>query len=393
MTAEGSDPTPAGRLTLLLTSPRVAPGLLSWPAWELLRRADRVLTDDPDHPQRPPLDAAGIAVEHAFVPAHGAGDPVPAAAAPAPALARWLLDEAASGVELVWLAPDDGAGELGRALAHLLAERADAGASVVPELEVVPASYDLPGARLLDLVAVMDQLRAHCPWVREQTHRSLVRYLVEESYETVEAIETGDRTHLREELGDLLFQVVFHARLAEEGAAGEDGADDGERGETWTIDDVAGDLVEKLIRRNPHVFGETRRETGPGDVAEIENVWDQLKAEEKRRTSAVEGVPLALPALTLADKLLGRTQRTGLAIQGPRVTAAEATGEPLTAERLGELLFALVEQARVAGIDPEQALRDACRRFVAAVEVAEAPPAAGSGEASEGAGGGDAPGP
>jgi XTP/dITP diphosphohydrolase len=353
-----------GRLTLLLTSPRVAPGLLSWPAWDLLRRADRVLTGDPDHPQRPALEAAGVTVADASVPTSPVSD--------APALARWLLDEAAGGASLVWLAPDDGAGELGRALAQLLAERADAGLSGGPELEVVPASYDLPGARLLDLVAVMDQLRARCPWVREQTHRSLVRYLVEESYETVEAIETGDRTHLREELGDLLFQVVFHARLAEEAeesARADEYAEDANA--AWTIDDVAGDLVEKLIRRNPHVFGAAQRETGPDDVAEIENAWDALKAEEKRRTSAVEGVPLALPALTLADKLLGRTERTGPAIRPTQRFAPETTREPLTAERLGELLFALVERARVAGIDPEQALRDACRRFIADVETAE----------------------
>ena len=209
---------------------------------------------------------------------------------------------------MVWLAADDGA-EVGRALGGLLAHQAEAGVRDLPELEVLPASYDLPGARLLDLVEVMDQLRARCPWVQQQTHRSLVRYLVEESAETVEAIETGDRSHLREELGDLLFQVIFHARLAEESPEA-----------PWAIDDVAGDLVEKLIRRNPHVFAAG----DAADAAEVESVWDALKAEEKRRTSAVEGVPLGLPALSLADKLLSRTSGSGTGSAGRGIGTAAA---------------------------------------------------------------------
>ena len=387
---------PSGRITLLLTSPRVAPGLLAFPAWDLLRRADRVLTDDPHHPQRASIEAADVAVET-----------VDATAAGAPEVAVRLVDEAAAGAELVWLAADDGAPDLGRALGHLLARRAEAGVTGLPDLEVVPASYDLPGARLLDLVAVMDQLRARCPWVRQQTHRSLVRYLVEEAYETVEAIESGNRVHLREELGDLLFQVVFHARLAEEpgGQAGGVDTDEAEVDEadveepdalepeapdaspTWTIDDVAGDLVEKLIRRNPHVFGtgagdaasadtatdtDTDAATDTATAAEVENVWDALKAQEKQRTSAVEGVPLALPGLTLAEKLLGRTARSGLDLAVPAATdLADLPSHP-DAEQLGDALLAMVDRARAAGLDPEQALRDACRRYVAAVHAAEA---------------------
>jgi XTP/dITP diphosphohydrolase len=338
----------AGRITLLLTSPRVAPGLLSWPAWQLLQRADRVFTDDPEHPQRAALEAAGVRVRTL-------SEEIPDAEQPARAewTARWLVDQAAADTDLVWLASDDGSW-LGRALGHLLASRAEAGETDLPELEVVPGSYDLPGARLLDLVSVMDQLRARCPWVRQQTHRSLVRYLVEETYETVEAVETGDRAHLREELGDLLFQVVFHARLASEHPEA-----------PFTIDDVAGDLVEKLIRRNPHVFG-----SAPvGDVAEIENMWDALKKEEKGRRSALEGVPLALPALTLADKLLGRTAGRDIDV----LTADEPhLPDRPTADQIGDALFALVRRAHAAGIDPEQALRDACRRFVEAVQAAEA---------------------
>nr|WP_238344886.1 MazG family protein [Actinopolymorpha cephalotaxi] len=335
--------------------------MLAWPAWELLRSADQVLTDDAAHPQRAAVEAAGVRV-------HVVEDPLGPAE-----LAELLVTRARSGADVVWLAADDGDPVLGRALGHLLATAAEAGTQGLPTLEVVPASYDLPGARLLDLVSVMDQLRDRCPWVRDQTHRSLVRYLVEESYETVEAIETGGGQHLREELGDLLFQVVFHARLAEEDA------------ETpFSIDDVTADLVGKLIRRNPHVFGPTAvGPTGPAGstAAEVENVWDQLKAEEKQRTSVVEGVPLALPALTLADKLVGRTRRSGVRVAGPDPavlaeisadTTDTTTGpERLDADRLGEALLALVDRARSADLDPEQALRDACRRYVDAVRAAE----------------------
>lgn len=332
-----------GHVTLLLTSPRVAPGLLAWPAWELLRGADRVFTGDPDHPQRPPIEATGVVVETVE------GTPTSGE------LALLLLDAAGAGENVVWLAADDGDPALGRALGQVLAGRAEAGMTGLPELEVVPASYDLPGARLLDLVSVMDQLRARCPWVRDQTHRSLVRYLVEESYETVEAIEAGEQEHLREELGDLLFQVVFHARLAEESPD-----------TPFTIDDLTGDLVEKLIRRNPHVFGP---EASPeATSAEVENVWDALKAEEKRRTSAVEGVPLALPGLTLADKLLSRTTRAGVHVEIARMRGLPDRPD---AEQVGDALLALVDVARAAEVDPEQALRDACRRYIAAVQAAE----------------------
>jgi XTP/dITP diphosphohydrolase len=336
----------AGHVTLLLTSPRVAPGLLAWPAWELLRGADRVLTGDVDHPQRPSIEAAGVAVEPV-----GTVGTTPTSGE----LALLLLDAADAGEKVVWLAADDGDPALGRALGQVLARRAEAGMTGLPELEVVPASYDLPGARLLDLVSVMDQLRARCPWVQDQTHRSLVRYLVEESYETVEAIENGEQEHLLEELGDLLFQVVFHARLAEENPD-----------TPFTIDDVTGDLVEKLIRRNPHVFGPDA--SPEATSAEVENVWDALKAEEKRRTSAVEGVPLALPGLTLADKLLSRTTRAGVHVE---IASTRVLPERPDAEQVGDALLALVDVARAADVDPEQALRDACRRYIAAVQAAE----------------------
>ena len=321
----------AGRLLLLTTSDRVAPGLLSWPAWSALRAADAVVVVDDEDPLLPALVEASVEAELA------AEDDLPGAVAGA-------LDRAAGGAVVV-LVPADPE-EAGTVLAAELTRRAAAG--TVPEVEVLAGSYDLPGARLLDLVAVMDRLRSPggCPWDAKQTHESLVTYLLEEAYETVEAIETGDRDHLREELGDLLLQVVFHARIAEESAD-----------EAWSVDDVAGGIVEKLVRRHPHVFGDDEAAT----AEHVEANWEVLKAAEKQRSSAVDGVPLAQPALSLAAKLMSRAERSGLA-----VPAAPA------ADDLGSRLLALVAEARAAGVDPEAALRAAARDYADRVRAVEA---------------------
>jgi XTP/dITP diphosphohydrolase len=191
---------------------------------------------------------------------------------------------------------------------------------------------------LLVLVEVMDRLRAECPWDREQTHRSLVRYLVEETYETIEAIESGDAEHLREELGDLLLQVVFHARIASE--AGEAGFD---------IDDVARGISDKLVYRHPHVFAGLE----VADADEVDRNWDALKAAEKQRSGPLEGIPTALPALTYAEKVLGRLAKAGVDVERP-----SGAGSPL-----GDRLLDLVREARRSGVDPEQELRDAVRRL------------------------------
>ena len=146
---------------------------------------------------------------------------------------------AAADGPVVWLAPPGEGAD-----AALLAGLSAAGVQV----RVLNGAHDLPGAHLLDLVSIMDTLRVSCPWDREQTHASLVRYLLEEAYEAVETVEDGDLASLREELGDVLLQVLFHARIAAERAAGDGG---------FTIDDVADTLAAKLIRRHPHVFGST----------------------------------------------------------------------------------------------------------------------------------------
>jgi XTP/dITP diphosphohydrolase len=192
----------------------------------------------------------------------------------------------------------------------------------------------------------MDRLRRECPWDREQTHRSLATYLLEETYETLEAIEGAegpDYTHLREELGDLLLQVVFHARIAEE--AGDDG---------FTIDDVAGGIVDKLVHRHPHVFAGL----DVTDLDELDRNWEALKRAEKGRTSVLDGIPAGLPALALADKVLGRSSRVGVT-------------PPTDDTSLGGRLLALVVEARAAGVDPEQALRDTLRSLTALVRAAE----------------------
>jgi XTP/dITP diphosphohydrolase len=200
-------------------------------------------------------------------------------------------------------------------------------------------------------VEVMDRLRSPggCPWDAAQTHSSLTRYLLEETYEVLEAIETGDLALLREELGDLLLQVLFHARIAEE-------LPDGQR---FDIGVVAGQLADKLISRHPHVFGDVR----VGSVAEQVDLWEQLKVAEKGRTSAVDGVPLAQPALALAAKLVERARRAGLDGVEP---------EPEPEDQIGTRLLALVREAVAAGVDPEAALRRTARTYRESIRQAEA---------------------
>ena len=190
---------------------------------------------------------------------------------------------------------------------------------------------------LAELVEVMARLRRECAWKAGQTHESLARYLLEETYETLEAIESGDDAHLREELGDLLLQVLFHAVIAEEQGR-------------FDIDDVAADLVVKLRRRNPHVFDPAS--ASPTDPEAINEQWEQIKAEEKQRSGLMDGVPEELPALLRAVKALDRLDRSGGA---PAVDSASAD--------LGDRLLALAAEGRASGVDPEQALRAAVRRL------------------------------
>jgi XTP/dITP diphosphohydrolase len=200
----------------------------------------------------------------------------------------------------------------------------------------VEPSSPAEASALIELVDIMARLRAECGWKAAQTHRTLARHLLEETYETLEAIEAGDPDHLREELGDVLLQVYLHAAIAAQ--AGE-----------FDIEDVARGLLEKMVRRNPHVFGDSH-ETDP---ARINDTWEATKAAEKQRTGLLDGIPAELPALSRAAKVLDRLERAGRPLTPAR--AGETTD-------LGDRLLALVAEARETGADPEQALRDAVRR-------------------------------
>jgi XTP/dITP diphosphohydrolase len=304
-------------LIVLATSPRVAPGLLSWPAWQALHSASAVLAPA-GHPLLPALDDAGIPYRVVK------GEP---------SAAELAADEA-----VVWL-PEPGDSP-----------------PVPPGARLLHGSADLPGAHLLDLVATMDRLRVECPWDSRQTHQSLAPHLLEETYEALEALESGDDRAFCEELGDVLLQVVFHARVAAERADG------------YTIDDVADGIVAKLVRRHPHVFADV---TVSG-ADEVYRNWDEIKREEKRERaeragvpaaadgppSALDGVPFGQPALALAAQLQRRAARAGVPDE-----VARLDGDPGPVGDIGRELFRLVARAREAGGDPEMDLRAAARRY------------------------------
>ena len=206
---------------------------------------------------------------------------------------------------------------------------------------------------LIRLAEVMDRLRSPggCPWDSEQTHESLLKYLLEESYEFIESVENDDRKHMREELGDLLLQVYFHSRIAEEDA-----------NDPFSIDDVARGIAEKLIARHPHVFGDTKVENS-SDV--LEN-WEKIKNKEKGRTSAHDGVPIGQPALPLAAKLIYRAEKNHLPI--PEIPEGKMNPD---AETIGGELMRIISLAVQNGIDPEVALRKAALAFRNSIGEAE----------------------
>jgi XTP/dITP diphosphohydrolase len=206
----------------------------------------------------------------------------------------------------------------------------------------------VPLPELERLVSVVARLRHECPWDAQQTHRSLAQYLVEETAETIEAIESGDQDHLREELGDLLLQVIFHAEIASEQAAG------------FTVEEVAGGIADKLVSRHPYVFA-----TAEVPV-DLHYTWEQRKAAEKGRTSALQGIPEQLSALARANKIISRVRSRRLELVLP--------DDPTTAEEVGAQILALAARAQAAGVDPEQALRDAVRGLEARVRDAESTP-------------------
>ncbi len=341
-------PTGTGaRLVLLVTAPTVRAGLLSWPAWQTLAGASRVLAPGTDHPLLPALDEAGIGWE--LLPGDAGDGPA------GPVAEARLITRAVAGTAgtVVWLCSPDPPGQPAEATPGPLALADELGGPEGPPgpvVEVLYGSSALPGGELLTLVSVMDTLRRRCPWDARQTHESLAPYLIEESYEALDALESGDRSALRDELGDVLLQVMFHARVAAERVDGTG----------FTVDDVADAIVTKLVRRHPHVFGDVTV-SGADDVTRN---WDAIKAAERAEradghepASALDGVPFGQPALALAAQLQRRAARAGLP---PDLTVA---GGPRDGSRLGSELFELVAQAQAAGLDPELELRAAARRY------------------------------
>ncbi|MET7880380.1 nucleoside triphosphate pyrophosphohydrolase [Micromonospora sp. DT68] len=321
------------RIVLLVTSPRLPAGLLTAAAWDVVRR----------HPVLTGAESESVTA------VRQAGADVTVVDGPA---TQPLLDAVAAHGTVVWLAGPAGDEALARELGMRLAREPG-----LAEMELMYGSWDPPGARLLDAVAVLDRLASPGgdPWKRAQTHRSLAGYLLEESYEAYDAIIADDTDALREELGDVLLQVVLHARLAEELP----------EGERWTIDDVAGGLVDKMIRRNPHVFAGVEA----GTLEEITENWERIKKVEKARDSVLDGIALSQPALALATQILDRAARAGLPVVLPPPAA-----QPDEETRLGASLLAAVAAAREADLDPEKALRHTTLATADAIRASEPTP-------------------
>ena len=209
-------------------------------------------------------------------------------------------------------------------------------------------------SELQRLVEVMDRLRSPggCPWDAEQTHESLIKYLLEESYEFIDAIETDDREGMREELGDVLLQVYFHSRMAQDHPT-----------DPFSIEDVARGIADKLISRHPHVF-ENLEVSGTDEI--IEN-WEAIKAREKGRTSAIDGIAMSQPALPLVSKILYRAEKYNVEVEIPTFNSKEAA----TDDSVGEALASVIAWAHTNGIDPENALRAQARKMIAAIQLRE----------------------
>ncbi len=343
------------RLVLVDTADEL-PGLLPLHAWSALMSSDLVLVGDSEHPFLPHLALADLRYEVVAAPegraALSRADLLAGVTPVDKARAEHIVERARAEGEVVYVfGPSDH--EAFTRTVGMEAARSDV------EVEVVYFALQPTGTRLLALVRVMERLRAPdgCPWDREQDHSTLARYAVEEVYELIQAITDDDPAAIAEELGDVLLQVVFHAQIA---------ADAGD----FTIDDVAAGIVDKLVRRHPHVFADT----AVADAAEVSANWETLKAEEKPdRTGPFDGVAAAQPALGYTEQLQRRAAKAGFewsvdeeAVDQIRAELDEFLAAPDGAARrheMGDLLMSVVGLARRHGIDSEMALRDAATRF------------------------------
>ena len=324
------NPLSAGQLHVVHRSARSAPGAFSRATWELLTDSPVLLTSAIDAEV---LAAQGIDVR--------------------------LLSEPVTTADLVEHVRQALSGRRSVVLLHVVdacaPRRHDRLVEVLEEwssgggrarVHAVPTV--VAGAHLIDLVQVMDRLRSPggCPWDAQQTHETLLRYLVEETYEVLDAVHSEEAEHLREELGDLVLQVVFHARIAQESAVS-----------AWSIDDVADGIVQKLVRRHPHVFNPQAGPDGEVSAQDVESRWKQLKADEKQRSGVLDGVPRSQPALLLAASLVSRAEAGAVIAAIGDVSADE---QVLSSEAaLGDHLLRLVVDASLRGLDAESALRKA----------------------------------
>lgn len=356
------------RIVILLTSPRLPAGLMTAQAWDTVRNGRVYAASESDHTAA--LRASGVRIS--LMAPSGPG----------------LLRLAAEQFTVVWLAGPSGDEELARDLGFRLAREPG-----LAEMEVMYGSWDPHGARLLDVVGIVERLIAPGgdPWLSTHAasrspHETFAQYLLEEAYEAYDAMRSGDASSLREELGDVLFQVILHAKLGSSSRAAsarsiparsrQSGGPIGvaqvgvPRGDNrFTIDDVAGDLVAKLIRRNPHVFGNSSAK----DLGEITRNWNRIKRDEKSRKSSMDGITLTQPALALAAKVLDRAESVDPELSRPASAAVVSPEQKASLEaELGDRLFSLVEQARAAGVDAEAALRRVVLDLMEAIRSEEA---------------------
>ena len=355
---------PGGRVVLVETSD-LLPGMLPFQAWDALATADIVLVRNPvAHPSAPSLHLAGLDLV--------ALDPTPLdrgdllltrpGAPDDRRLAKSLVAAARERGRVVYLLEDDERG-LAPALAGMVAEHDI-------EIELVFLAQLPRGTELLRAVGIMDRLRdpdGGCPWDLEQDHHSLGRYLVEETYELLDAIASDDDADVKEELGDVLLQVLFHARIAAERHA-------------FGVDDVARALTDKLVRRHPHVFTDA---DGGEDADDVQRSWDRLKADEKGGRGPLDGVPASMPGLALLDALLRRVLRLDMMpgtpepiVEDLRATldalATTSSGSEVTTDLVGRLIAQAAALARVLGVEADAAARATAARLRREVDAAVA---------------------
>jgi len=367
----------AGRVVLVETSD-LLPGLLPFQAWDALATADTVLVRDlARHPAAPALHLAGLDLAELEPQPLERGDLLLTrpGAPDDRRLAKALIAAARRDGRVVYLLDEDERG-LAPALAGMVAEHDI-------EIELVFLAQLPPGTELLRAVGVMGRLRdpdGGCPWDLEQDHHTLARYLVEETYELLDAIADEDEASVREELGDVLLQVLFHARIAAERRS-------------WSIDDVARGLTDKLVRRHPHVFAvQDGEDAAPLDADGVQRNWDALKAEEKGGRGPLDGIPAGMPGLPLLDALLRRVRRLGMLPDDAQSVLASlgdtvrelADAPPEDAERLvGRLLLDAAAVARLLGVEADATARAVAAELRASVDSAVTDAAAAGVEPSD----------